>query len=74
MRHHKRCLEVLHATMFGDYEFKRRAALVTPLFEYEFSSDSRIRPNMVFGVGFTQYRTLLPGPASTLDRLGLELR
>ena len=61
-------LEVLHANLFGKYgSYKQRARLFHPMAEYEFSSNSRFRPFMVIGVGYTQYRSWLPDPRAYFD-------
>lgn len=61
-------LEVLHANLFGKYDsYKQRARLFHPMVEYEFLSDSRFKPFMVIGAGYTQYRSWLPDPEAHFD-------
>ena len=62
-------VEVFNAVLFGKIRyFKRRALLVTPFVEYEFTPHRRITPYLVVGFGFTQYRTLEPNPRHYFDR------
>ena len=62
-------LEVLHANLFGKYQtYKERATLVTPVAEYEFPLGPRFKPYMVIGLGYTQYRALVPNPGHYFDR------
>lgn len=64
-------LEVLHANLFGKYDsYKQRARLFHPMVEYEFLSNSRFKPFMVIGVGYTQYRSWLPDPRTHFDPAG----
>ena len=61
-------VEVLHARMFGRYsDYKERALLVTPVVEYEFSPNRRLNPYLVFGFGYTQYRSLIPNAEHYFD-------
>ncbi len=61
-------LEVLHANLFGKYDsYKQRARLFHPMVEYEFLSNSRFRPFMVIGIGYTQYRSWLSDPRARFD-------
>lgn len=61
-------LEVLHANLFGKYDsYKQRARLFHPMVEYEFLSNSRFKPFMVIGLGYTQYRSWLPDPRAHFD-------
>ena len=58
-------VEYLDADMFGPSEStEARASLITPTFEYEFRASGRLKPFIVFGVGYTHYRDLIPGLAS----------
>ncbi len=60
--------EVLHANLFGKYDsYKQRARLFHPMMEYEFLSNSRFKPFMVIGVGYTQYRSWLADPRAHFD-------
>ena len=54
-------LEVLHAQMYGrpDY-YERRAILITPVFEYEFSPKGRVRPYAAGGLGLRIQCSLYP--------------
>ena len=62
-------VEILHAHMFGKIRYyKRRALLVTPVVEYEILPHRRINPYLVFGFGFTQYRTWEPNVEHYYDR------
>ena len=62
-------VEVLNANLFGKIPYyKRRALLVTPIVEYEFSPNRRINPYVVVGFGFTQYRSLEPNVEHYYDR------
>ncbi len=60
-------VEILDANLFGPYEYERRAWLVTPVFEWVFLPEAQFRPYMVFGFGFTQWRTLEPNPLHYFD-------
>ncbi len=61
-------VEYLDADMFGPYEStEAHALLVTPTFEYEFRASGRLKPYIVVGVGYTQYRDLIPTFASAND-------
>lgn len=58
-------VEHLDADMFGPYKSTEvHALLVTPTFEYEFRASGKLRPFIVFGVGYTRYRDLIPAFAS----------
>ena len=58
-------VEYLDADMFGPFEStEAHARLVTPTIEYEFRTSGRIKPYASFGLGYTQYRDLIPTFAS----------
>ena len=58
-------VEFLDADLFGPYEdHEEHARLLAPTVAYEFGNADRVRPFVVFGVGWTQYRALIPDSAS----------
>ena len=61
-------LEVLHAHMFGFEYYERRATLINPVVECQFSPGSRVSPYVTGCLGFTFYRSLFPaGPDAQLE-------
>lgn len=61
-------LEVLHAHMFGFEYYERRAPLINPVVEYQFSPGGRVSPYPTGCLDFTPYRSLFPpGPDALLD-------
>ena len=54
-------VEYMNANMFGPHEsHEERAWMLTPVFEYAFASSGRVRPFLSFGIGLTQWRSLIP--------------
>ena len=53
-------IEYMDANMFGPTEsHESHAWMLTPVVEYGFASSGRVRPFLSFGVGLTQWRSLI---------------
>lgn len=53
-------IEYIDANMFGQPEsHESHAWMLTPVFEYDFASAGRFRPFLSFGIGLTQWRSLI---------------